>query len=398
MADIEFHTQVGVLTVTEVYAEFDGPRLFACHNSSGQLHLCMFVARDERGSRWMLIPMSWTRLAAVRSGRLSLREAMVRAEDGWVWIARTGYDIAIAPVDLLACVDIDPEYLPDEDAYLALPDVRLPVIEESVEIEAQRNLRDTAYLYLRGAFEHAQVVAMSALAGVLSSFQNLIYVLADPEISPRGRIPAQVLQQNRLLTSGFVAGSFGVRLEASCGSLVCEETQVARSLRAALTLIDTGADPDTLRAMLISIRPRAANRYRNFLQTLRAHNLAIGVSLGTVAKYKREVALDSPTIRQILDLMDRQSELVEERHVKHGLLSALDTDAHKFSFRDDGGERYHGEYDPASELGETNEESWRRFVEGTLAGVAVISETLQVQPMTGAERLVFRLIEFTPDA
>lgn len=85
MGEAELATPLGPLRITEVFVEHDGPRVCACECSTGQLYVGLWVVEEPQLHEWLLLPVSQTRLSAIRTGEITLREAILHAEDGWLW-------------------------------------------------------------------------------------------------------------------------------------------------------------------------------------------------------------------------------------------------------------------------------------------------------------------------
>lgn len=119
-------TPLGRLKVLEVYHYFDGPRLFACANVSGQKFLVFWLGDEDGADKWLYVPVSDTRLREVRSGAISLRRACKDPEDGFVWVVETPFQ----PNGKAGPTAFDPselpdEYLPADDSFLSLEEQAL---------------------------------------------------------------------------------------------------------------------------------------------------------------------------------------------------------------------------------------------------------------------------------
>lgn len=115
-------TPLGRLRFLEVYAAFDGPKLFACENASGQKFLAFWLGDDQGRDRWLYLPLSASRLQRLRRNELDLRGACLEAEDGFVWIVEAGPDDLHDPVSSIRDVErIDPSWLPAPETFLQPP-------------------------------------------------------------------------------------------------------------------------------------------------------------------------------------------------------------------------------------------------------------------------------------
>lgn len=114
-------TQLGDLILEEVFLDYDGPKLFSCRDPVGQRFIAVLVDEDEDSETYLYVPISADRLAAVRSGRLTLRSAFASSKDGTAYSVRTYLDRVDADVEALAHGEIPEDWLPAEAAVLNLP-------------------------------------------------------------------------------------------------------------------------------------------------------------------------------------------------------------------------------------------------------------------------------------
>ncbi len=119
---------LGKLQILEVYEFYDRPVLFACRNQSGSLFLAIWVAEHDGEERWLYAPVSRSRLDAVRSGQIDLREAFASTEDGMLFLVRVSEAGLQPEVEVLS--EVEDDFLPQPGERLCLNEL-LPTPEDS---------------------------------------------------------------------------------------------------------------------------------------------------------------------------------------------------------------------------------------------------------------------------
>ncbi len=80
MSPLPAGTQLGALHLVETYVHYEGPRLFLARSASGLDYIGLFVDEDEDSETYLYVLITKQRLAMVRSGGMSLREALTYPE------------------------------------------------------------------------------------------------------------------------------------------------------------------------------------------------------------------------------------------------------------------------------------------------------------------------------
>lgn len=75
-------TQLGILTIIEIYHFYNMPVLFACRNKAGNLYLATWTDERETEDLWLYTPLSVERFAQMRNGQIDLHDAFAYPEDG----------------------------------------------------------------------------------------------------------------------------------------------------------------------------------------------------------------------------------------------------------------------------------------------------------------------------
>ncbi len=114
-------TPLGNLELEEVFLDYDGPKLFSARSATGQRYVAVAVDEDDGGRPiFLYLPVSAERYLAIRSGLLSLREALLEPE-GSVFVYGHAMSIDGIALTLLEAREIPDDWLPDEDAFLNVP-------------------------------------------------------------------------------------------------------------------------------------------------------------------------------------------------------------------------------------------------------------------------------------
>lgn len=104
---------LGTLRVETVLDQYDGPILFVARNELNYAYLVMLVEETEGVRRYLYKPVSETRLAAILSGLVLLRDAFDATETDVV------FDVTPpATVARIRSADLPDEWLPDDDDVL----------------------------------------------------------------------------------------------------------------------------------------------------------------------------------------------------------------------------------------------------------------------------------------
>ena len=263
-----FRTPLGNLEIVEIYAIYDLPRLFVARSGTGQLYVCLWVEEQSDADRWLLLPVSRRRLRQLRKGEVTLRQAFVNAEDGFVLSVTTPFEERNGIVDVVPAHAIPDEDLPASNAKLTVE------AEFEVAEYARRSGRVTLDLTLdRG--EDIYEIESEHLGKLLQSCQRLFYALAHGRPTLWGRTPTAVREQATLLVTEVFASSVGVRLTLAQPSKPVLTDMLDPAVQAVESfgrlLEKASAEPDAV----LGHGPRVATHFRGFIGAL--HEARAGV-------------------------------------------------------------------------------------------------------------------------
>lgn len=338
------NTHLGALSVLEILEYYDGPRLFSAESKSGRVYLVVWLGDEGTADQWLYVPISHGRLVSVRHGKVPLREAFARAEDGIVFRVSVDRGSAGATVEPVRC-----DQLADDD--LPAPDVTL-------------GIRDGASMPSREAFElalnppHARPhEAPAGLVGaVLEAIQDVVDAIAQtfvPDLSDRAPIPRWLAQTTQLAVVGKFDSSFGVRLEsASPLALFAEASYLSQALEQLTELIEAGGDRKQLRTKLSRLRYKTAVRYGNLLSHLTENGTDLVASWESPFKpgRARRTTLTVEGASRALQIIKEIEEAAPHEFRVIGILVAANLRTNTFEIDTEGtGERYRGKVLPEAQ-------------------------------------------------
>jgi hypothetical protein len=120
------NTFLGRLRMVEVWDYYDGPRLFVAQNAASALFVALWADQTDDIDTWLYVPVSEARLELIHAGRISLRDAYLRAEDGQVFECTVKRGIELLQLRPVEAVALNSEWLPPEDDRLAINGVTVP--------------------------------------------------------------------------------------------------------------------------------------------------------------------------------------------------------------------------------------------------------------------------------
>ena len=272
----KFFTPIGELNIIDVLFYYDGPRIFIGQNEASKF-LGFLVDEIDEWDQWLFAPVSKERVSQIKKGIISIREALLNVEDGWVFeIKLPVIEKASATVELRRPQDIPLQYLPQEESYIKvgeendtvqtaneLPNKRASTLEEAVE-----SSRDVLDISISG-FEDEHELSCERAGNTLRSYQMLAYSLDSRWKQNQKRPPHDVIHDNAANLTALFAASFGIRIKSRQHSGLFKDTDATAAIRRLSKLVSSSQDKDNLRAHLKTLTPRAAAWYQRFLENFR---------------------------------------------------------------------------------------------------------------------------------
>lgn len=308
-------TVLGPLRISEVFFEYDGPRLFAAQNRAGNTYLvnCVDEDEDEETETYLYVPVSSERMSLVRSGYLSLREAYTDAEDGFVYVVTSQYasDPPRNELKTIEANQIGEEWLPVSDARLDLPTETLPAFDpEKFKHDSAGSHRTRIALEVFPADMRRTEISLRSISKLAGSFQDTIDSLAQEyrgRATSRGVIPEEILLESELVFTEALAASFVMVLAPKSEPTLIGHDLINKSTEGLLELLEAASSQDHLQEVLNKYGIRARSKFRSLLTTLSDDETGAGVFLadhqGNMSVSK--IALHS--VRNALSIIDERN-------------------------------------------------------------------------------------------
>ncbi len=291
----------GPLELIEVYEYFDGPKLFACRNLSGQMFLGLWVGTLLEGESYWLLPMSRERYLMVRSGGLTLARALSQPEWGFLYRCIVAFANGATSTQVLMADQIDAHLLPDPNEKLELRTETLPVRLSHLDLTRKAVAFQREILGIRldfGTFYREEAPA-KGLGKILISTQETLDSLGQTVggiATMRGAIPPEILAATEARVIQAAGGSFALEICATQSADLFGRSLIGDAIQRFLALVSVGNDVENLRAMLLDIKPRAVSKYKDFLGALVEYSGAVQLGWASpVPERNKTVSLDVAT-------------------------------------------------------------------------------------------------------
>lgn len=395
MPYLPYTFELGHLEIVETYVYYDGPRLLACRNRTGQLYLALWAGETRGAESWILAPLSERRFQVVRSGGVDLRDAFLQAEESRAYSLHCPADYENAEVRALSAEGLDAAILPLPDERLDLETVTLPALSKpDAAAEARYLRREVLDLNLQLPGERRSEAPADFLGTVLSQVQKVLDAIAQArfgQVTRRAPIPQEMRQLSKVSVVGTYGGSFGVRLAARGAVDLFNYSQAGDVISEFLTLLAAGNDQDALSEILGRLEARVAARYRVFLEALSTQDTAASFVWGSPGRAAvRQEQLAAETIRAAVLTVNAIEQQRPVEYEMRCVLIGINVRTKSYEIWDvEGEKKYSGrvldDAMPQVEHATVNEEY-----------VALIQEIIEVHPTTGEEKIKWRLVGLQP--
>lgn len=344
-------TILGHLEIDEVFAEFDGPRLFSCRSRSGQIYLAEWAGEndDENGDEWLFVPLTAERLGVVRSGGIPVRQAFTQPEEQ-VYLVSTFYGGQRDEISLL-----DPELIPDDmlpagDFLLDLYTVTKPPAVDKDEL--LRRSRAENRTRLRIELDHPEMRRTEGntrdIGEILIGLQRLLdNVGFSKEVGAkahsRGPVPPAVARQMSSEVVELSAASFVVEIAASEFDNLLGTSLFASASREILSVLDPQLDRSGIAERMSQLGPRAAKSFRRFVEALGSANSSVDIAgVGQQFSYTNAELSEERIafLARVLNAISPDEEI--DSIVEEMTLYAFDSRKFTFGLRDLNGKTYQG--------------------------------------------------------
>lgn len=395
MSEFTMNTPAGPFYVDEVYIEYDGPRLFACHDGNKVQHIGTWVDEAPNVNTWVFTPVASRDASAFHRGELPLRTLMLSPLGGSCLLVRLSADPTLQYSERVVPGEIPAEYLPDEGACLPRAERELLLLTSTVEGHAETTNREALDIYVQQTDRcQDNRIEAAKLGGVLSAMQTLASASARRG-AMRVRLDRTYYPSTRLLVAGFMMGSFGVRLEA-CGELdLFRESAATEVMENMVRLLGAVHDVDELSKILADNR-RAGPAVRQLLTVVSEGKLDFRAEWGSPSGRSESVEFSPVQSHAALAAIDLSSVARTAEFAVHGRLVGLMADTNRFRLVDDAGKRYNGTYVPELMDSGIGNLPLSHIAKG-ISCTAVLVEEQRPLPLGKRLHRKYRLLEIAPD-
>lgn len=385
-------TYLGALAVDEVLFQYEGPRIFTARSTSNRLFYAYIVDEDEDSATetYVYLPVSDARWAQIRSGRLGLRAAVTRPEDGFVFIVTADYEAGRNTVRELAPVALDPEWLPTEDAVLNLstptrPDFSAPelgrlAIQEDrmqVAVELEPNRQRTE-------------VSLKTLGRMSLAMQEVIDAVAQEEDgspTPRGAISREILKRVDLSFTTSMAASFVMVMAPTQDDGLFTDPLLEKSMQRLTALLASSAESaEAFKEQLRQYGPRLVSKLRTVFETAYGDESGLGLFHATREGSVSDSTLSSAQVEASLTILDQVDPSKRELPLKSVVLMAINLNTGSFSVETTEGQSYSGRVTPQGMGTVSGKPTGRGYYYD-----ADLLELVEVSNVTGQTKTKYRL-------
>lgn len=339
---------VGALSIKEIFDFFDGPKLFVCENLIGQDFLGYWIGLDVVGESYWIVPISKDRYNAIRSGSISLRDAITNPELGYLMQCRVSFDGNGTDLKLLVPSELDSDLIPDADEFISLYTETLPTRMASLDLprKAVANQRDVLGLHFDfpGNREDGPTRFIGKLLVSIQEFLDALGQKISGVATIRGSISSEILLQTetRLVQAG--GGSFGLEIQAARQTNMFAESLLSDTVREFLAVIEIGNNAEQLRERLLEMKPRAASKYGVLLNTLIASQSPLKLDWASPNTARnRSASIDLVTAANALKTVEQITREVGETRTLVGHFVGIELPRKSFTFEiDEEQEPYRG--------------------------------------------------------
>jgi hypothetical protein len=342
---------IGDLKILEVFEYIDGPKVFSCENSEGQVFVTNWIDTSPQSDTWFYVPVSKKRLAAIRTGKVSLRECILNVENDFLYeVITPAKGIGEVVVTKRAVETVVEDELPDEDSF-----VEIPVISEEVSVDsllqtktnvvksAQLSKRDVIDISFNINSSHDHEIDIYVLGSALLFTQDIVNVISlNKTTTGRYKLAKERGQKNKLKAVGFFAASFGVRLESEVQTDLFDDTELSETLETFMKLIASTGDIKKLKHEISHLNLKAIQFYYNFLKLLDNENIELLAEWASPKKKHMVSRLERQDISLAIKAINDENKIEEHQIRISGQLVGINVKNNKFNLLTENDEHIHG--------------------------------------------------------
>lgn len=315
-------TFLGLLSVDEVYLDYEGPRFFAALSKSGRRYLALHVEEGDNFERYLYLPLSDERFKMVRSGGLRVRLAFQEPEDGSLFIITSDYSSNRNSIEAVSPEELSDALLPEDEIVLSVPTETRPAFEPNeLGRESTRERRTFIAFEIQPNSGFRTEIPLRSLSRISGALQDTVDALAQEvagRATPRGMIPQEILRDSELVFRESRAASF-VMVAASASQAgheerLMESQLLQRSCEGLVALLGEGESPERLRGLIGNYGVRVRAKYRALLEALLDEGTGASAFVSTEFGQQFSASLKRDEVKVSLGLLrEIGTEVVRER-------------------------------------------------------------------------------------
>lgn len=328
MLDLPKRTPLGNLSIEKVFHFYDIPRIFTCINSSGARFLVLSTFDDYESYTWLYLPISVDRINSLLARYMSLRDAFVSPEDGFLYSVETSSS-QLPKVTYIFPEQISEEDLPSSNAYLETqekPKFGLGAVDP--DLAAKSTKREVYNLHFYPWDTDLPELDAKSLGLVLTTFQDLANSLGQycrGDVTLKGSIPADVLEQTKFKATQIFEGSFGIQLKSKSLSDLLGDSLVSDVLMELTHLFESRDNEDNISNKLHQLKGRVASKYCAFLREVSRLDSSMKLHWGSPNNVRGStLMLSRSEIRSAFDIVSKIDTDMSESVVFKAELLGLD--------------------------------------------------------------------------
>ncbi|RDU37296.1 hypothetical protein DRW41_05435 [Neobacillus piezotolerans] len=343
----EIFTPLGSLKIKDIFFYYDGPRIFSCTNNSTTF-LAFLVDEFEERDFWFFVPISTIREFQIKKGKISIREAIIKAEDPIYQIYLPVSDNAPASFSLINGDKVPFEYLPADDSFIVeneeIASSELPPKPSKALDEAVLSRRDVLDIAIERVEDKNELPSLQ-MGKLLTNTQNTLYGLDERWDQNQNKPPTSVVEDNNVNVTMLFASSFGIRIKSNKSSNLFDVTPASNSLRVFAELLEHSKNEEELKQHLKRINPKAVTLYKEFLSSFESDSSKLKVEWASPNNETRYTVLTSDELNKAKEIIsistETMSETITETKIK-GELIAINLKRNTFYIEGDDGTPYSG--------------------------------------------------------
>jgi hypothetical protein len=307
---------VGQLAIVEVFAYFDGPRLFLAENAAGQRYLVNSLDSDADSETWLVTALSERRLQELTEGQMDIRTAFAIPELETVYQISSNRSGELLSSTALLPADLTEDFLPDAAVFLktefshAAPNAAF----------LARSLNAAVVLLHLFPNQPRREAPLKGVGKIFGSLQDYL----ELKLAKALQTPARDSFQVDLL--GTFAGSLGVEI-AVRGT----DERIAPALKAAVDEFGLAEDRDAFAERMAAADDAEVAAVKKFMSNLKSVNSGLKIEAASQRDPDSiRVAVDLPRIKEAMKALKRAPTVRTETRTVTGDLLALNLRTRKF--------------------------------------------------------------------